>query len=278
MRKLLSANFARLWKEKMFWLAVVFVTIGSVFFSWMSYNTAMKYTDQQYYVEEMMFNMLPAIGFVFVFLISMRLGTEFDEHTIRNKLIVGYNRTQVYFAEYITCLTASLILLSAMLLFSGVSGYIFFREFQTEWTNVAFLVLCCALIASVFSAINVGICMNVRGKAASLVVSIIFLFAILLLASYCLNALAEEPTTYSYVSVTMDGGVEFGDLIDNPAYVEGNQRKIYELIADILPTGQTIQLNDLDCERAARWPVLSVVMLIITTVAGYMPFRKRDII
>lgn len=277
MRKLLSANFARLWKEKMFWLAMVFLTIGSAFFSWMSYNTAMKYSDQQCYVEEMMFNMLPTIGFVFVFIISMRLGTEFDEHTIRNKLIVGYNRTQVYFAEYITCLTASLILLAAMLLFSGVSGYIFFREFQLGWTNVAFLVLCCTLMVSVFSAINVGICMNVRGKAASLVASIIFLFVILLLASYCVNALAEEPTTYSYISVTMDEGVQFGDLIDNPAYVEGNQRKVYELIADLLPTGQTIQLNDLDCERAARWPVLSVVMLIISTAAGYMPFRKRDI-
>ena len=45
MRKLLSANFSRLWKEKIFLLAFVFMSVGSACFSWMSYNTAMKNTD-----------------------------------------------------------------------------------------------------------------------------------------------------------------------------------------------------------------------------------------
>ena len=277
MRKLLSASFSRLWKEKMFWIAFVFMSIGSACFSWMSYNTAMKNTGIEFYVEDMMFNMLPMIGFVFVFFISMRLGTEFDEHTIRNKLVVGYNRTQVYFAEYITCMTASLILLVVMLLCSTLSGWFFFRKFQSGWMEVAFLLLCCVLMTSVFSAMSVGICMNVRNKATSLVASLVFLFAILLLASFCINVLAEEPMAYSSISITVEGGVQFGDLVENPAYIDGFQRTIYELIADILPTGQTIQLNNLDYERAVRWPLLSVIMLLVSTFAGYLPFRKRDI-
>lgn len=276
MRKLLSANFSRLWKEKTFWLAAAFMTIGSACFSWMSYHTAMKNTGAEFYIEDMMFNMLPMMGFVFVFFISMRLGTEFDEHTIRNKLIVGYNRTQVYFAEYITCLIASLILFAGMILFSTVSGWFFFRKLQFGWQEVLFLLLCCILIAAVFSAMSVVICMNVHNKAVSLVASLIFMFAILLLASFCINALAEEPTTYSYVSITMDG-VQFGDLIDNPAYIDGVQRTLYEFIADLLPTGQTIQLNNLDYERAARWPMLSIIMLVIATFAGYFSFSRHDI-
>ena len=277
MRKLLSASFSRLWKEKMFWIAFVFMSIGSACFSWMSYNTAMKNTGIEFYVEDMMFNMLPMIGFVFVFFISMRLGTEFDEHTIRNKLVVGYNRTQVYSAEYITCMTASLILLVVMLLCSTLSGWFFFRKFQSGWMEVAFLLLCCVLMASVFSAMSVGICMNVRNKATSLVASLVILFAILLLASFRINVLAEEPMAYSSISITVEGGVQFGDLVENPAYIDGFQRTIYELIADILPTGQTIQLNNLDYERAVRWPLLSVIMLLVSTFAGYLPFRKRDI-
>lgn len=253
-----------------------FMTIGSACFSWMSYHTAMKNTGAEFYIEDMMFNMLPMMGFVFVFFISMRLGTEFDEHTIRNKLIVGYNRTQVYFAEYITCLIASLILFAGMILFSTVSGWFFFRKLQFGWQEVLFLLLCCILIAAVFSAMSVAICMNVHNKAVSLVASLIFMFAILLLASFCINALAEEPTTYSYVSITMDG-VQFGDLIDNPAYIDGVQRTLYEFIADLLPTGQTIQLNNLDYERAARWPMLSIIMLVIATFAGYFSFSRHDI-
>ena len=123
----------------------------------------------------------------------------------------------------------------------------------------------------------VGISMNVGTKATSLVVSIVFLFAILLLASFCINALAEEPMAYSNITITVEDGVQFGDLIENPAYVDGTQRTVYELIADILPTGQAIQLNNLEFERATRWPVFSLMMLVIATVAGYIPFRKRDI-
>lgn len=274
MRKLLAASFSRLWKEKIFWFVFLIMSIGSVCFNWIGYN---EINNPQIYVEDMIFCMLPMSGFVFALFISMRLGTEFEEHTIRNKLVVGYNRTQIYFAEYITCMVASIILLGIMLLFATVFGLLLSLEFQSGWMEIVFLLFCCVLIASVFSAMFVSISMNVGAKATSLVVSIVFLFAILLLASFCINALAEEPMVYSNVVITAENGVEFGDLIENPAYIDGTQRTVYELIADILPTGQTIQMNNLEFERAVRWPVFSLIMLVIATVAGYLPFRKRDI-
>lgn len=274
MRKLITASFSRLWKEKLFWLVFAFMSIGSVCCNWLNYNEVI---NPHIYLEDVLFSMLPMSCFVFALFISMRLGTEFEEHTIRNKLVVGYHRTQVYFAEYITCMVASIILLGIMLLFSMSFGLLLSLEFQSDWYELVFLLFCCAIIVSVFSAICVGISMNVGSKAISLVVSIVFVFAILLLASFCINALEEEPTAYSNTTITVEDGVQFGDLIENPAYVDGTQRTVYELIADILPTGQTIQLHNLDFERAARWPVFSLMMLVIATVAGYIPFRKRDI-
>ena len=274
MRKLITASFSRLWKEKLFWLVFAFMSIGSVCCNWLNYNEVI---NPHIYLEDVLFSMLPMSCFVFALFISMRLGTEFEEHTIRNKLVVGYHRTQVYFADYITCMVASIILLGIMLLFSMSFGLLLSLEFQSDWYELVFLLFCCAIIVSVFSAICVGISMNVGSKAISLVVSIVFVFAILLLASFCINALEEEPTAYSNTTITVEDGVQFGDLIENPAYVDGTQRTVYELIADILPTGQTIQLHNLDFERAARWPVFSLMMLVIATVAGYIPFRKRDI-
>ena len=274
MRKLITASFSRLWKEKILWFVFLIMSIGSVCYNWIGYNEA---TKAQICVEDMIFCMLPMSSFVFALFISMRLGTEFEEHTIRNKFIVGYSRTQVYFAEYITCMVASMILLGIMLLVSTSFGLLLSLEFQSSWHELVLLIFCCVLIASVFSAMFTAISMNVGSKATSLVVSIVFLFAILLVASFCINALAEEPMTYSNIVITAEDGVQFGDLIENSAYIDGTQRTVYELIADILPTGQTIQLNNLEFERAARWPVFSLIMLIIATVAGYLPFRKRDI-
>ena len=274
MRKLITASFSRLWKEKLFWLVFAFMSIGSVCYNWIGYN---EINNPQIYVEDILFCMLPVSSFVFALFISMRLGTEFEEHTIRNKLIVGYSRTQVYFSEYLTCMAASIILLAVMLLCSSLFGLFLSLEFLSDWTDIAFLVFGCVLMAFVFSAMFVGICMNVGSKAASLVASIVFLFAILLLASFCINALEEPSMAYTNVIISVEDGVQFGDLVENPAYVDGTQRMIYELIADILPTGQAIQMNNLEFERSARWPVFSLIMLIIATVAGYIPFRKRDI-
>ena len=274
MRKLLAASFSRLWKEKIFWFVFLIMSIGSVCCDWIGYNEA---TKAQICVENMIFCMLPMSGFIFALFISMRLGTEFEEHTIRNKFIVGYSRTQVYFAEYITCMVASVILMGIMLLVSTAFGLFLSLEFQSGWHELVLLIFCCVLIASAFSAMFVGIGMNVGSKAASLVVSIVFLFAILLVASFFVSALEEGPVFYSDVVITAENGVQFGDLIENPAYIDGMQRTVYELIADILPTGQVIQMNNLEFERAARWPVFSLIMLIIATVAGYIPFRKRDI-
>jgi len=274
MRKLITASFSRLWKEKLFWLVFAFMSIGSVCYNWIGYN---EINNPRIYVEDILFCMLPVSSFVFALFISMRLGTEFEEHTIRNKLIVGYSRTQVYFSEYLTCMAASIILLAVMLLCSSLFGLFLSLEFLSDWTDIAFLVFGCVLMALVFSAMFVGICMNVGSKAASLVAYFVFLFAILLLASFCINALEEPSMAYTNVIISVEDGVQFGDLVENPAFVDGTQRMIYELIADILPTGQAIQMNNLEFERSARWPVFSLIMLIIATVAGYIPFRKRDI-
>ena len=274
MDKLLSASFARLWKDKLFWLLFGFMSIGSVGYNWIAYN---EINNPQRYVEDVLFCMLPMSGSVFALFISMGLGTEFEEHTIRNKLIVGYSRTQVYFAEYLTCMAASALLLGVMLLSSTLFGRFLSLEFQSGWEQLLLFFFCCALMASVFSAMFVGISMNIGSRAAALAVSMIFLLAITLLASFCINALEEAPMTYTNVIISVEGGVQFGDLVENPAYVDGTQRMIYELIADILPAGQAIQMNNLEFERSARWPVFSLVMLIIATVAGFLPFRKKDI-
>lgn len=274
MRKLLAASFFRLWKEKIFWFVFLIMSVGTVCYNWIGYN---EISDPQVHVENMIFCMLPMSGFLFALFISMRLGTEFEEHTIRNKLIVGYSRTQVYFAEYITCMVASVILMGIMLLVSTAFGVLFSLEFQSGWHELVLLLFCCVLIASAFSTMFVGIGMNVGSKAASLIASIVFLFAILILASFFVNALEEGPMVYSDVVITAENGVQFGDLIENPAYIDGMQRTVYELIADILPTGQVIQMNNLEFERAARWPIFSLIMLLIATIAGYLPFRKSDI-
>lgn len=276
MRKLLSANLSRLWKDKLYWGLMAFMAIGSVIFGWMTFRTATG-SEESYYVEDILFNLLPMIGFAVAFFVSLRVGTEFDNHTIRNKMIVGHSRLAVFFSEYGVCLLASLSFLVVMLLFSGISGYILFRKFALGWQMICQMFFCCVLLTGAFSAIFVGISMNVHSKATAVVANVVFLLAIYFMASFVGSALNESEMTYEYVRITAEGGLEFGDMVKNPAYVEGVQRSIYQFIYDAFPTGQAIQLNNLELEQISRWPALSVIMLTIFTASGYLGFCKRDI-
>ena len=47
-------------------------------------------------------------------------------------------------------------------------------------------------------------------------------------------------------------------------------RDVVAVVLDLLPTGQAIQMIEMDVERYIR--------LLAVTVAGYIPFRKRDVI
>lgn len=277
MRKLLSANFRRLWKNPVFWIAFIGMLCASILFTCMTYRTSLQRpADEALYLEDVLFNLLPMMAFVCAVVVTLFLGTEYEEHTIRNKLIVGHTRRQVYYSNYITCLAASEAILGVVLLSSGLLGYVFFRETMLGWQQIAFLILCCFLLTAVFSAMCTGFAMNISSRAFDLVITLGFILCLLCLASYVEGALLEGEMTYSGVSFT-ENGVEYGDLVENPAYVGGPARTALELLYDLLPTGQAIQMNNSEFERCARWPVLSAVMLIVSTVLGWISFRKRDI-
>ncbi len=277
MAKLLSANFRRLGKSPVFWLAFMGMLCATILVTCMTYRTSLRDpSDEVLYLEDALFNLLPVMVFICAIVIPLLLGTEYEEHTIRNKLIVGHTRSQVYFSNYITCLASSEAILGVMLLCSGILGYIFFRETMLGWQQVAFLILCCFLLTAVLSAMCTGFAMNIRSKAFDLVITLGFILCLLCLASYVQGVLLEGEMIYSGVSFS-ENGVQFGDLVENPAYVGGSARTAMELVYDLLPTGQAIQMNNSEFERCARWPVLSVAMLTVSTVMGWIPFRKRDI-
>ena len=276
MRKLLSADFFRLGKDTIFRIVLAALSVLSVVFCLMNYHTSIRFPGDPVYVEDVLFDMIPALAFVCAAVISMFLGQEYEENTIRNKLIIGHTRVSIFFSAYFTCMAASIALLFAILICSGVTGFFCFRAFLLDWTQLAHLSLCCVLLTMVFSAICVGFGMNIQKRAISMVISLLTMLVLLFAASYLQGTLQEPEMVYDGVTISMDG-VEFGDLVKNPLYVEGNIRAAMEFLFDLLPEGQCIQMNDLHLERCSRWPWMSAVMLFITTALGYLPFRKRDI-
>ena len=104
MRKLMRANFYRLWKSRVFWICVAASFLISA-----AFRLAKQYPSQEMpSLDEMylqIFPMLPLIHGVFA---GLFLGTEYQDGTLRNKVTVGHTRGEIYLSFLAVCLCAGL--------------------------------------------------------------------------------------------------------------------------------------------------------------------------
>lgn len=276
MRKLLTANFFRLWKNKIFWAEIGSTALLSVFIVIANYSPEVQAMENRLYLDDVFFTMYQILGFILATGISLIVGTEYSDGTIRNKLTVGSTRTQVYFSNLIASAIPSCFVLIVHGIITYGIGYFLFGSFQMQVGQVVTALLCALLTAFVFSALFVAIAMNCPNKAITAVVSLLLVLGLVYLSSAIGNALTEPEMTYDGITITMDG-VQFGEEIQNPAHVDGFNRTLYEFVYDLLPTGQLIQMYCQDFSRCARWPMFSMVIFVLLTAIGFLAFRKRDI-
>ncbi len=270
MSKLLSANLSRLFKSKVFWLtAAAMLAINTFAVIMVGTNPMNDPFDIEF------FAMMPSFGLYAAFFSSMFLGTEYSDLTIRNKLIVGHSRSEVFFANLFTCLIAAAIF---FIVWAGTTciGIPFFGA-----ENI--VVKPCLLKAMVgfFTLVSVTSIMSVISqlitrKAVIAVTAIFAALALILLGSYFYNMLCEPETNLELVNISEDGSMEFNE-VPNPAYIAGVLRPVYEAILRVLPTGQQILLADEPLSQPALMIAVSLAVTVVVSVIGYLFFRKKDL-
>lgn len=278
MNKLLSANFSRLIREKIFWIATVVIFLLSAITIIKNGMSAadMKDANNIKILNSCYFNILPMISFFFSVFISFFIGTDYSDGTIRNKIVIGHSRTNIYLSNYITCFAGSLVILSALLIGSAC-GVPFFGYWQGGIKDYFINVLLCILITAVLTAILTMISMLSSNKAITVVLTVVVSLGLVLMASIIYNQLAEPEFTYDFVSLSADGTVEFGPEIANPSYVSGLERKIYEWLLQFLPTGQSVLIANEEITNPLINMAYSVIFTIAVNICGVLAFRKKNL-
>lgn len=275
MSKLLSANMNRLFKSKVFWLTAATMLALTSFAMIMSCSSNIRIGVESHFEDEY-FSTLPHFGLYISVFTTFFIGTEYSDFTIRNKIIVGNNRFEIFFANLITCVAAAGIFFVVW----AVSGCVGIAYFGIE--NIAFGVCLSKLAVGLFTVISVTAILSVlaqliSSKSIGAIAAVFTAFALLLAGSFFYNSLTEPPTTFSYVMISAENGVEFGDEVPNPAYVGGAMRTVYEIMLRVIPMGQQILLADEPLEQPAVMIAISVAVTIIVSVIGYLLFRKKDL-
>ena len=277
MRKLITANFHRFSKDRFSWCVVgiiVILSLVNVFNSARSFE-AMAARGYAMSLDDYYFNQAPLIGAFLALLISMFLGTEFSEGTIRNKLCIGHKRNEIFLSNFISCAFASIVLtavwlLSCTLLF-GLIG-----PLEVEVSEFVGYIFVAMGFAVSFAALYTVIGSLSSNKA----MTIIYTFAVFIILAMAASALDDrlcEPEINEIMTYNNYGAVVMQESAPNPLYLSGMIRTVCEVALELLPNGQALLLSNVAIECPVRAIAMSAVFTIVTLLVGGMLFKKKDI-
>ncbi len=274
MTKLLSANFLRLKKNKVFWGGLILMAAWGIFVPVKLHmdNLEMNYADR---VEDGFFACAMFIGIFIAVFCSLFLGTEYNDGTMRNKIIVGGKRSAIYLANAVVCCAAGLAMCAAYLLPYLCVGMPLMGAFCVPGEMVLLTTLTVLLLSAALSSVFTCIAMVCQNKAATAVICILLAFGSLMLGMV-LNQMLEAPPTHMYYSLDENGEMSSYEE-PNPKFLEGTRREIVQTLYDINPGGQAIQCAGMTAVNPLRLPLYSLGIIVLATGAGCVLFRKRDL-
>ncbi len=275
MSKLLSANFLRLRKNHLFWGTLALSFGFGVFMCVIRFREHLNY-HFEVSLNSVFFGFAMVAGVVMAAFIPLFFGTEYSDGAIRNKLIVGHSRVCVYFANLITSFGAAAAFFAAYLLACTVAGIPLIGGLDLPVPATAAALGGSLLMTAAFCAIFTFVTMNCSKKSTSVVICLLGVFALLIAAVY-LNGRLDAPEFIQGYEMSIDGQVVNAKPEPNPAYLTGMKREVYQLLYDLMPTGQGIQYSNVNFTDPVRLMGLSSALFVLFTGAGAALFRRKDL-
>lgn len=277
MHKLLSAGFARLKKDYVFWICMVTMLVMTIYHVMSKSEEAIILIEKgtMHYLDNYYFDMGPFIGVFCAIFICLFIGTEYSDGVIRNKLIVGHTRTQVYISNFIISIVACECFVM-MWVIGGLVAIPKLGFWQIGYDGFALYVLLSLLYTAALTGIFVLVSMLSFNKAVNAVLEILLALILILIGSAIFMQLREpaETTARMVGNVIVDSG---GVPMPNSDYVGGTLRGIFQFLADSLPTSQALLMRVGEISRPVLSATASIVITVVTLIFGSIAFNKKDL-
>ena len=214
------------------------------------------------------------IGIIMAVFCSFFVGQEYSDGTIRNKIISGKKRTDIYLANFITCTVVSVMICCVFFLTYLCVGIPLLGFFSIDREIVLQFFLTVIFLSIAFSSIYTLIAMSGTNKTVTAVICILLAFLFLFIGMQ-LNKMLNQPETV--LGMTTEEGVPVYEEFPNPNYLNAEERKIVQFAYDFIPGGQAAQCAAMDAVNLPLLPVYSLIIVLATTGMGLLIFRKKDL-
>lgn len=278
MTNLLLTNLRRLVKTRAFQLTAAAVAAIGLFEIFMMYRDSILEQETAYF-DGGLFSFAAMGAFALAAVVSLFVGSEYSDGTIRNKIVVGHHRATVYLSLLITSVLAGWLLVMVWTAAYLIPGVIL-MEGANPFRVYLCLYLAMFLELAVFSAIFTLLTMTLGSKAGSAVVCILCAL-FLMMQGIVVKSMLEEPEFYApEIVISDDGGVSYsGEMDPNPNYIpEGSpKRAFYNFLMDFMPGGQALQIAEQSTGSLVKICLYDIGWLAALTVAGVLIFRRKDL-
>lgn len=263
----------RLKKDRICWIEILLVVAFGVFMCETNYRSMIQFHNIVI-VDSILFTSLTLSGILLSIAISMFVGTEYSDGTIRNKIVIGDKRAHIYFANFCTCSCIAVFIYMTGILVISAIGIPMFGMIQMKASSFFILFLDGFLLSIAYASIYNLIGMLSSNKAYTVAISILIGFSFLFLASWMLQAIGQ-PKMIEQAQII--DGKTIMETIKNPHYITGIKRTIYQIFIDFNPGGQSMQIAGLEVLHPHRMAIYSIIIIIVSNFAGMCCFSKKDI-
>lgn len=256
MTKLIRADLARLWRTVSFWICGGLMT-ALLFLNFLfEYKMTPPGSLNAVFGRFIVGSGTWIISFAGIF-VSLFIGTDYANGTIRNKLSVGHSRIAVYFSNFAASVVGALVYCVVCwgMLFAVGFGIGWGIGIETGKLIQSLLICVLAIISACSLFVLVG--MLITTKSSSAVITIVGLVGLFLSMAFLVDLLSRPEK--------------------DSMYVESPLRDILTVVCDVLPLGQSVQLEFVLLHDPAVLPLYSVGFTLVISLIGAVAFRVKNI-
>lgn len=274
MRKLLRANLDRLKRDKVYWGGMICMIAYCIMVVISQYKTMKEYAVECQ-LDTFLFGSFMMIGIELSVVISLFVGTEYSDGTIRNKIVVGMSRGDIYLANSITCSVGAVVSALLATLFVMIVGVPLFGWVGMGFSDLVLMILIYAMAAIAYASIYNLIAMLCSNKAYTAIINVVLSFGLLFASIYLQQRLSAQEMIDQGV-LGESGGIVF-ETVENPSYLTGTAREIHQFFFDLLPSGQAMQVVCVEVIHPYRLLLYSAIVIIVCNAIGVWFFKKKDL-
>ena len=290
MSNLMRAGLKRLKKDKVFWCLAGLMALSAAGLCYGQYQDVRRFSlwteampenesfawglNAAVDLRTLFFQWVSLTGPAAAVLAGIFIGTEYSDGTIRNKIISGLRRPQIYLSGFWLCLAGGLFLAAVFMGTALLFGLPLF-EWKGGAAETAVFLLDGILATAAWAALANLISMLIPHRTYGLLVNF-FVVALLMIAGLVVLMMLAAPEMIEETALFVDGGA-VPNYVPNPRYLQGNERALFQLILDVLPSGQGYQIAGLQVWRPEWLWLFSAVFAAAVNGAGCAVFCRKDI-